>query len=343
MEKYSDHELIKATPDKMIFKVKKEITIHKDYIERIVPVTYEPLYTQLSQLDIAIPHIEEMEVKDNQLYIIEEYIDKPLLSDYMKDHTFNEKEIGSIFRQLCDILHVLHNQIPPIIHRDIKPENIFYDGHQLILGDFDIARNESDRNKDTQVLGSIGYASPEQFGLAQSTTLSDIYSLGILLNVLLTKELPSVQLSKGAFRSIIVKATSTIQSERFQNVDEMKKAILIASHEMFSFTPPGFRTGNKLYMVIAGVAYLIILYFTIYTEISQLTVNSFFSALCILLLSLYTVAIFTNYCDIHGRYPRLFGGSFYQKWLKIIGIYLLGSSIIFVFLAILSGVFETIF
>ncbi len=37
---------------------------------------------------------------------------------------------------------------------------------------------------DTTLLGTKGYASPEQFGFEQTDCRSDIYALGIIMNVL---------------------------------------------------------------------------------------------------------------------------------------------------------------
>lgn len=68
-----------------------------------------------------------------------------------------------------------------IIHRDIKPENMLLDesGH-LYLIDFGIARiYRPGKANDTQLLGTVGYAAPEQFGYAQSDFRSDIYSIGV--------------------------------------------------------------------------------------------------------------------------------------------------------------------
>ena len=68
------------------------------------------------------------------------------------------------------------NKIHKLFIVIIKPENIFYDGKQVYLFDFDIARNYIENQKrDTTVLGSQGYAAPEQFGFYQTDIRSDIY------------------------------------------------------------------------------------------------------------------------------------------------------------------------
>ena len=115
---------------------------------------------------------------------------------------------------------------PPIIHRDIKPENIFYNGYRVVLADFDIARSyKATQSKDTEVLGTVGYAAPEQFGFDETGVTADIYACGVLLNVLLTEELPYKKQADGTYRKIVAKATSSSPEDRYQSAQEMMKAL----------------------------------------------------------------------------------------------------------------------
>ncbi|HEU0001231.1 MAG TPA: serine/threonine-protein kinase [Ktedonobacteraceae bacterium] len=103
------------------------------------------------------------------------------------------EDIFALALQLCEVLDYLHGQHPPIIFRDLKPANIMQTGPEHIyLIDFGIARFFTPgRAKDTTPLGSPGYAAPEQYGRAQTTAQSDLYSLGALLHYLLTGNDPS--------------------------------------------------------------------------------------------------------------------------------------------------------
>ena len=98
------------------------------------------------------------------------------------------EDILGIALKLGEILQYLHNQTPPVIHRDIKPQNIVVgkDG-SIHLIDFGIAREHKlRRRQDTAVVLTLDYASPEQYGFEQTTPLSDIYSLGVVLLYLAT-------------------------------------------------------------------------------------------------------------------------------------------------------------
>ncbi|MCI6594068.1 MAG: hypothetical protein MSJ87_02280 [Firmicutes bacterium] len=77
---------------------------------------------------------------------------------------------------------------PPIVHRDIKPSNIILteDG-RIVLIDLNAARlDDKNRSHDTQLIGTAGFAAPEQYGFAASSPRADLYAAGILMRVLLT-------------------------------------------------------------------------------------------------------------------------------------------------------------
>jgi tRNA A-37 threonylcarbamoyl transferase component Bud32 len=90
--------------------------------------------------------------------------------------------------QLGAALTYLHTRKPPIIFRDLKPANVMLTPQGKIkLIDFGIARHFTpNRKRDTQALGTPGYAPPEQYGSAQTDPRADVYALGATLYQLLT-------------------------------------------------------------------------------------------------------------------------------------------------------------
>ncbi|HZS79241.1 MAG TPA: protein kinase [Ktedonobacteraceae bacterium] len=96
--------------------------------------------------------------------------------------------------QLCNVLEYLHSRTPPIIFRDVKPGNIMLTSSgRIYLIDFGVARYfRPGKRKDTIAFGSPGFAAPEQYGKAQTTPRSDIYSLGVTLYQLLSGVDPSL-------------------------------------------------------------------------------------------------------------------------------------------------------
>jgi len=89
--------------------------------------------------------------------------------------------------------------------------------------DFDISKlKKADTLRDTTILGTVTYAPPEQYGLAQSDFRSDIYALGILTNIMLTGVHPSVKMyKKGRLGKIIARSTMIDPNERFDSVTEI--------------------------------------------------------------------------------------------------------------------------
>src|SRR5581483_8841582 len=97
-------------------------------------------------------------------------------------------QVLSYALQLCDVLGYLHRRNPPIIFRDVKPSNVMVNANgQIFLIDFGIARFfKEGQQQDTMLLGSPGYAAPEQHGLSQTNPRTDIYGLGATLHYCLT-------------------------------------------------------------------------------------------------------------------------------------------------------------
>ena len=172
-----------------------------------------------------IPIIYEVASDNDCSIIIEEYIDGITIGEILETGVYTSEGVRKIILELCKVLSLLHEN--GIIHRDIKPENIIITNYgDVKLIDFDISRIGSENaDKDTVILGTTGFAAPEQYGIAQTDARSDIYSLGVLINVMLTGEHPSKRMCKGKWQRIVNKCTKINPDERFQNVNELMKVI----------------------------------------------------------------------------------------------------------------------
>ncbi len=128
-------------------------------------------------------------------YLVVQFIDGPTLETYVQQRPAQRLalwEVLDIGMQICEVLTYLHSRRPAVIFRDIKPDNIMRSANGTVyLVDFGIARHfQPGKRRDTQLLGSPGYAAPEQYGSAQTSERSDIYSLGVTLQTLLTGSNP---------------------------------------------------------------------------------------------------------------------------------------------------------
>lgn len=171
-----------------------------------------------------LPQIMETAERDGMVAVLEEYIQGDSLSYLLEGALFSPAEARKITMQLCNALWVLHQL--GAVHRDIKPENVIIRGSEAILIDFDASRIfKSDTNQDTQILGTTGYAAPEQYGIAQTDERADIYSLGVLLNIMLTGKHPSKELASGRLGRIVQKCTMVNPEKRYKSVLYLMEAL----------------------------------------------------------------------------------------------------------------------
>ncbi|WP_151755909.1 serine/threonine-protein kinase [Dictyobacter vulcani] len=145
-----------------------------------------------------LPRIYDHFTEEERSYLVMDFIEGQTIEEYLEKRGGSPLPLEQVLgwgEQLCDVLSYLHNHQPPIIFRDLKPSNVMMsDTKHIYLIDFGIARVfKPGQSHDTVALGSPGYAAPEQYGKAQSTPRSDIYSLGALLHCLLTGVDPSEQ------------------------------------------------------------------------------------------------------------------------------------------------------
>lgn len=193
----------------------------------------------------GIPRVVDIFYREDNLYIVEDYIEGETLQDYIKKNgSVGPKEIRRIALDICDIIEYLHSFNPPIIYRDLKPSNIMITPKgKVVLIDFGISRiYKQGEYKDTVRMGSKGYAAPEQYGMEQTCTRTDIYGIGAVMYFMIIGKAPATLLetqkdksySKEVnieFKEIIQKATQVDIENRYSSVDEMKKELLKVSEK----------------------------------------------------------------------------------------------------------------
>lgn len=333
----------------------QHIETHKFFVKKILDVYNINIYRQLKNNPIkGMPRIYELYEENAQLTIIEEYISGQTLEEQMLTvGNLSELQAADYMVQLCDILSQLHHLTPSIIHRDIKPSNVMITSFgNIVLLDLNTAKYaDSEKNADTVLLGTKGYAAPEQYGFGSSSIQTDIYGSGVLFNILLTGKLPGEALSKGAFAPIITKSTQLRPEDRYRSIDAMKMAILEITSEksvkepfkndyLGSFLPPGYRSKNLFHMLLATFGYASIFYFggTLTVENaapSQLLIERiFFTA-----IMLFIVFFNYNYRNVHSFFPFCTNERNPVRYLAIICF----DFLIFLTMMILMSIVETIF
>ncbi len=124
---------------------------------------------------------------DQQAYVVMEFIHGKTL-DETPIHGF--KSVVDITRQICTALQYAHDQ--DIVHRDLKPENVIIQPDGVLrLMDFGLAVSTTSRmTENGLIMGTVAYMSPEQAFGYEVTPASDLYSLGVMLYELTTRQLP---------------------------------------------------------------------------------------------------------------------------------------------------------
>ncbi len=188
-----------------------------------------------------LPAFTDFFTEDARHFLVMEFIDGNTLEDLLErqGRPFSERRVLGWARQLCDVLEYLHGQQPPVIFRDMKPGNIMLTRTGRIkLIDFGIARLfQSSGSQDTQLLGTPGFAPPEQYGGAQTDARSDIYSLAMTLFQLMTLSVSEKgfglsdihvkfpYISPPVARAL-EKATSLSSEDRYESIVVFRRALL---------------------------------------------------------------------------------------------------------------------
>jgi serine/threonine-protein kinase len=222
----------------------------------------------------ALPRIVDIIDNNQTIYVVMDYIEGESLDKILNEYGAQPEEIVVDWAmQICDALRYLHSQNPPIIYRDMKPANIMLkpEGNLKVI-DFGIAREYKEKNlADTTVLGTKGYAPPEQHGSRQTDVRSDIYALGMTMHHLLTGIDPrpsdymyvpirqwNPELNDG-LEVLINKCTSLDPEDRYQNCNELMYAL---EHYPEEGTAEKKRKKKKLMMFVVSAVLAIVMAMT---------------------------------------------------------------------------------
>ena len=198
----------------------------KFFVKKLLTVYHAEIYRALLSSPMpGMPRIYALHEENGVLTVIEEYISGDTLEETLArsaEGGVSEAFAVDVTRQLCDILLPLHERKPPIVHRDIKPSNIMLTpSGKVFLLDFNAARNVlPEKAEDTPLLGTRGFAAPEQYGFGSSGAGAGIYALGIVLRTMLGDVTVSPFLAH-----IVKKCTRMDARARYRSVRSLKRAL----------------------------------------------------------------------------------------------------------------------
>jgi len=171
--------------------VKEMIEMFADQAQRAKAVEdFKREAEVLAQLDHpSIPTVFDYFIEAGRYYLVMRWIGGGDLAEQLRlrGGIADEATVCKWAVQICDVLHYIHTQRPPIIYRDLKPANLMLDDKtgRVMLVDFGIARIVRPTEKGVTAIGTMGYAPPELFA-GKVEPRSDIYSLGATVFHMLT-------------------------------------------------------------------------------------------------------------------------------------------------------------
>jgi serine/threonine protein kinase len=294
-------------------KIVQHIESGKLYVLKTLSVYDRMVYDYLAKHPSkGMPKIIEMIEDSGTLFVVEEYIAGESLKDMIaRRGKMRESDAVRIIDQLCGILRPLHTHQPPIVHRDIKPSNLIVtsDG-TLVLVDFNTAK-ESDKGKkqDTVLIGTVGYAAPEQYGFAASKPTTDIYAIGVLLNELLTGHHPGQAAYSGPLSVVIGRCVQMDPNQRYQTVDALQRALHMPLSQgpmkgIRGWLPPGLGSKRVWVVILSALWYLFFISLSLTLEIEDASPGgqTVYRVTSILLFSLLTLFI-GNYRNVWNGFP----------------------------------------
>lgn len=283
---------------------------HRLYIVKSAPLSQKPVYEALSRLEephlSKIVHIAE---KEQKIEVVREYIQGNVLADLMKNgKTLPTDKAVSVTADVCSGLAALHKA--GYVHRDINPNNIVVtdEGKAMII-DFGIARCfQCEKSADTHILGTPGYAAPEQFGFTQSDERTDLYAVGVLLNVMLTGKLPAEKPAEGKLGEIVKKCVEIDSAKRYRDVEELKSAVInrlpngsLADRIISQI--PGIRSKKPKVVFFACVGYFLMMWTIVFCYAYSSPKEAVILTFGWIFLFLIPLFCFHDICGIWEKFP----------------------------------------
>ena len=326
----------------------QDVRTNKFYVKKLLTTYNADIYRFLMAHPIPnTPRTILVEEGEKVLTVIEEFIPGDTLEELLElKHTLPEEQVLDIACQLCTILAAFHGCTPSIVNRDIKPSNIKItpDGVVKLL-DMNAAKWSNDQSaKDTVLLGTQGYAAPEQYGFGPSSVLTDIYSVGVLMNVMLTGDLPNRRIAGGQLGKIIRKCVELSPAGRYQSITELQTVLgelsgkalpeQTAKKNWRRFLPPGFRSNNVIKWLFSALGYLLLFFVGMGLEVENAgALELALNRVSFTIATLCVVFFNGNYLGIHQKFVMTRSR---KRWIRWLGMAIVDTAIFALWVIILD-------
>lgn len=185
-----------------------------------------------------VPAVMAMHELPDELVVVSEYVKGESLESRLARGLLSAGEAVRIATEVCEAVSALHDV--HVIHRDITPGNVILSSDGAHLIDLGIARLSTQTPvegasdiRDTTALGTYGFAAPEQYGFASTDERSDVYSVGKLLQFMLTGSadgnLDDRKDAPARLVRVVHTATQFEPSKRFATAEALESALMAVS------------------------------------------------------------------------------------------------------------------
>ena len=349
---------------------------HRVYVRKVLTMFHTDVFSRLKrQPAIGMPVIYEAVEHNGMLIVIEEYITGTPLSEILFNRgTLPDAQAAAVVRRILVTLSCLHAMTPPIVHRDVKPENIILtpDGRTILL-DLDAAKGYDRReSRDTEFIGTQGYAAPEQYGFGPSSPQTDIYAAGVLLNVCLTGMFPQDMTVFGPLGAVVKRCTAMDPADRYPNAAAVITALdfitgggaaspqartapepepdTASSRDAArdplttgwqSWLPPGFRSPYPLYWIFSGACYFFCLWITTGFNIEGYDLTMIvWARIFTTLFFLMAVFFAGNWRGVQEKWFLTAGRRGFERFIGVAGTVVLIIALFFVLMFWIGGAFS---
>ena len=312
-----------------VFLVQHSVS-NKIYVKKILKIYNPDVYRFLYEHPVqGIPRIAALSEENGVLTIIEEYISGNTLEEILSEKgPMPEGVVGKYISELLSILEKLHSVKPAIVHRDIKPSNIIITPtDHVMLIDLNASRPDVKKEEDTRLLGTKGYAAPEQYGFGSSDTRTDLYAVGMVMNTMLWGRFEQVIFPKSVYTPLIRNCTQMNPKDRYRNASKLRKSIhspydeaTTAGADRKRFLPPGFRKGIFIHTVAAIYGYFEIVYFSfgLFSVEGTTGPGQLIASISLMFTLLLLVLISSNYLNVQWIMPLCRSENVFLRYLGVI-------------------------
>ncbi len=133
---------------------------------------------------------------EEELCLVTQYMPRGSLRDVLNTTSLEYKVMLKMAIDAAKGMNYMHLFDPPIMHRDLKSHNLLVDeNYGVKVTDFGLAKFHNE-DKNMTFCGTLPWTAPEVFEAKGYTTKADVYSYGIVLWELWTRQEPYQGLNK---------------------------------------------------------------------------------------------------------------------------------------------------